>query len=49
MSDFDWGQINTCLEEYRSFILLCWWHVLHNWQKHFHIPTNEVLWDLLKK
>jgi hypothetical protein len=49
MSDFDWAQINTCSEQYRSFILLCWWHVLHNWQKHFHIPTNEALWDLLKK
>jgi hypothetical protein len=23
--------------------------VLHDWQKHFHIPTNEALWDLLKK
>jgi hypothetical protein len=49
MSDFDWAQINACLEEYRTFILLCWWHVLHNWQRRFHIPSNEELWALLKR
>ncbi|KAJ7818247.1 hypothetical protein B0H13DRAFT_1922384 [Mycena leptocephala] len=33
---------------YHSFILLCWWHVLHSWQKHFHIDAHPELWDLLK-
>jgi hypothetical protein len=49
MSDFDWAQINACIEEYRTFILLCWWHVLHDWQKRFRITSNEDLWELLKK
>lgn len=34
---------------YLTFILLCWWHVLHAWQLHFHISTNPELWDLLKQ
>jgi hypothetical protein len=61
MSDFDWPQINACIDIYeetyrwnlevyrRDFILLCWWHVLHAWQKHFHITSHPELWDLLKR
>ncbi|KAJ7832372.1 hypothetical protein B0H13DRAFT_1654230 [Mycena leptocephala] len=48
MSDFDWAQINACVEQYRTFILLCWWHVLHDWQKRFRITSNGDLWELLK-
>ncbi|KAJ6496885.1 hypothetical protein DFH09DRAFT_945727 [Mycena vulgaris] len=49
MSDFDWAQIHSCIAVYHAFILLCWWHVLHAWQQHFAIGSNEALWDLLKK
>jgi hypothetical protein len=49
MSDFDWAQINACWDVYHSLILLCWWHVLHAWQQHFHISQNPELWELLKK
>ncbi|KAJ7141811.1 hypothetical protein C8R46DRAFT_1200578 [Mycena filopes] len=55
MSDFDWPQINAIIAEYQSyianlqlFILLCWWHVLHAWQQHFHISSHPELWELLK-
>lgn len=30
-------------------LLLCWWHVLHAWQQHFHIKDFPELWSLLKK
>jgi hypothetical protein len=49
ISDFDWGQINACILEYQAFIFLCWWHILHSWQQHFHISTHPNLWELLKK
>jgi hypothetical protein len=49
MSDFDWAQINACHAAYDTCILLCWWHVLHAWQQHFHISDNAELWSLLKK
>ncbi|KAJ7331319.1 hypothetical protein DFH08DRAFT_966340 [Mycena albidolilacea] len=59
MSNFDWAQINACKiasvdwkrvnNERSSFILLCWWHVLHAWQQHFHIPQSPELWELLKR
>lgn len=48
MSDFDWPQINACLEVYLSWLFLCWWHVLHAWQKHLHIPSYPELWEILK-
>jgi hypothetical protein len=48
ISDFDWAQINACIAEYEAFILLCWWHVLHAWQQHLHIPTYPELWEILK-
>ncbi|KAF7372286.1 hypothetical protein MVEN_00088300 [Mycena venus] len=31
-----------------SLLLLCWWHVLHAWQKHFVITHFTELWDKLK-
>jgi hypothetical protein len=59
MMDFDWAQINACKltsvdwkqmdTQQTTFILLCWWHVLHAWQQHFHISLHPELWDLLKK
>jgi hypothetical protein len=49
MSDFSWPQINACIDVYLARILLCWWHVLHAWQQHFHISQNAELWELLKK
>ncbi|KAJ7079163.1 hypothetical protein B0H15DRAFT_788251 [Mycena belliarum] len=49
MSDFCWPQINACIAEYQAFILLCWWHVLHAWQQHFHISSHPDLWTILKK
>jgi hypothetical protein len=49
MTDFDNAQINACRANYSSFILLCWWHVLHAWQQHFKITEYPELWDLLKK
>ncbi|KAJ7161196.1 hypothetical protein C8R46DRAFT_905421 [Mycena filopes] len=52
MTDFDWAQINAILQEWWEAIvllLLCWWHVLHAWQKHLHIDTYPEVWDLLKK
>ncbi|KAJ7582338.1 hypothetical protein C8J56DRAFT_792767, partial [Mycena floridula] len=32
-----------------SILLLCWWHVLHAWQKHFVITQWPELWTLLKQ
>ncbi|KAF7372258.1 SWIM-type domain-containing protein [Mycena venus] len=48
ISDFDWGQIHSCIAVYNAVILLCWWHVLHAWQQHFSIPAYPELWELLK-
>ncbi|KAJ7164673.1 hypothetical protein C8R43DRAFT_987894 [Mycena crocata] len=48
ISDFDPAQIHAAIAEYNAFILLCWWHVLHAWQQHFHIPQEPELWELLK-
>ncbi|KAF7371682.1 hypothetical protein MVEN_00024400 [Mycena venus] len=48
MSDFDRGQINACVDAYHAFIFLCWWHVLHAWQQHFHIGSYPQLWERLK-
>jgi hypothetical protein len=50
MSDRDHAQINAICRIYpKSTVLLCWWHVLHAWQQHFHIPDHPELWELLKK
>ncbi|KAJ7611273.1 hypothetical protein FB45DRAFT_844073 [Roridomyces roridus] len=50
MSDFDWAQINACAAVFTlAIILLCWWHVLHAWQQHFHISLHPELWKRLKQ
>ncbi|KAJ7867319.1 hypothetical protein B0H13DRAFT_2351978 [Mycena leptocephala] len=49
ISDFDYPQINACIAEYNAFILRCWWHVLHAWQKHLRIDSYPDLWELLKR
>jgi hypothetical protein len=60
MSDFDKAQINACRTastecaaqlraSYVSFILLCWWHVLHAWQQNIRTSQHPELWELLKK
>ncbi|KAJ7159086.1 hypothetical protein C8R43DRAFT_1124721 [Mycena crocata] len=49
MSDFSWPQINGCEDIYITIILLCWWHVLHSWQKYFKIAAQPELWELLKR
>ncbi|KAJ7092324.1 hypothetical protein B0H15DRAFT_905686 [Mycena belliarum] len=52
MTDFDRAQINAILQEYFHALLrifLCWWHVLHAWQKHFHTTKHPELWELLKR
>lgn len=50
MSDKDHAQMNAVQRVYTVvLLLLCWWHVLHAWQQHFHTRDFPVLWDLLKK
>jgi hypothetical protein len=42
MSDRDLAQIAACSTCYlESTVLLCWWHVLHAWQRHFVISHNR--------
>ncbi|KAE9408555.1 hypothetical protein BT96DRAFT_807629, partial [Gymnopus androsaceus JB14] len=49
MTDRDHAQINAVRQAYwEAMILLCWWHVLHAWQQHFHIPDHPELWEQLK-
>ena len=49
MSDRDFAQINTCMCQFpTAIILLCWWHVLHAWQQHLAISRHPELWKLLK-
>ena len=49
MTDRDLAQINACSSCYpEAAILLCWWHVLHAWQQHFHISDYPELWTMLK-
>jgi len=49
MTDRDLAQINACQSCYpEAAILLCWWHVLHAWQQHFHIADHPELWTMLK-
>ncbi|KAJ7575441.1 hypothetical protein C8J56DRAFT_901030 [Mycena floridula] len=50
MTDCHVAQINACRHSYpESEILLCWWHILYAWQKHFRIVDHEFLWEILKK
>ncbi|KAF7371481.1 hypothetical protein MVEN_00002700 [Mycena venus] len=49
MSDNDSAQLGKYRFRYpESLLLLCWWHVLHAWQKHFVITHFAELWDKLK-
>jgi hypothetical protein len=49
MTDRYLAQINPCSSCYpEAAILLCWWHVLHAWQQHFHISDYPELWTTLK-
>lgn len=49
MSDKDRAQMNAIQLVYPdSQLLLCWWHVLHAWQKHFVTSQHPKLWALLK-
>lgn len=52
MTDKDHAQMNaisSVFPEPATKILLCWWHVLHAWQQHFHINEFPELWDDLKR
>ena len=50
MSDKDRPQMTSVRIVYwESFLLLCWWHVLHAWQQHFVISHHPELWMLLKE
>lgn len=49
MSDFNWPQLNSIKRNFpHTRIYLCWWHVLHAWQQHFHPTHYPELWTLLK-
>jgi hypothetical protein len=49
MSDNDSAQLGRIRYRYpESHLLLCWWHVLHSWQKHFVIAHFPELWEKLK-
>ena len=49
MTDHDHAQINAVHRVYwEATVLFCWWHVLHAWQQHFHIPDHLELWEQLK-
>ncbi|KAJ7128412.1 hypothetical protein C8R44DRAFT_700955, partial [Mycena epipterygia] len=50
MSDFDWAQLNAISRRYPTArLFLCWWHVLHAWQRHFVTQHYPILWERLKK
>ena len=49
MSDYNWPQLNSISRQFPlASIFLCWWHVLHAWQQHFHPSHYPELWALLK-
>jgi hypothetical protein len=51
MTDKDVAQINAILlvfEDVDVVVLLCWWHVLHAWRKHFSTAAYPRLWSTLK-
>jgi hypothetical protein len=46
MSDRDQVQMNAIKAVYPgSTLLLCWWHVLHTMQMHFHTEEFPELWE----
>lgn len=49
MSDRDQAQINAAHFTWNtSMILLCWWHVLHDWRKYIKIGLEPETWKNLK-
>jgi hypothetical protein len=49
MSDHDRAQMSKITARYpESQLLLCWWHVPHDWQKHLAIMAHPELWAKLK-
>ncbi|KAJ7757401.1 hypothetical protein DFH07DRAFT_958758 [Mycena maculata] len=49
MSDNDLAQLGCIRFRYPlSDLFLCWWHVLHAWQRHFVISHYPELWEKLK-
>jgi hypothetical protein len=51
MTNKDVTQINAVLlvfEDVRTVVLLCWWHMLHAWCKHFSTTAYLKLWSVLK-
>ncbi|KAJ6570995.1 hypothetical protein DFH09DRAFT_916772, partial [Mycena vulgaris] len=50
MSDFDWAQLNAIRRRFpKSRLFLCWWHVLHAWQRYFVTQHYPLLWERLKR
>ena len=50
MSDCDKAQMNAVDAVYPdSKLLLCWWHVLHAIQMHFHMEEFLEVWDCICK
>ncbi|KAA1479026.1 hypothetical protein DENSPDRAFT_788698, partial [Dentipellis sp. KUC8613] len=50
MTDRDLAQINAIKKHFPDAeVFLCWWHVLHAWQQHFHVTQFADLWTKLKK
>jgi len=46
MSDCDQAQMNAIKAAYLgTTLLLCWWHVLHAMQMHFHTEEFPELWE----
>ena len=50
MTDKDRAQMNAISIVYPlAKTLLCWWHVLHAFQQHFHTNDHPELWQKLKQ
>ena len=50
LTDRDVGQINALRSVFPSSrILLCWWHVLHNWYGQLSVKDHPEAWELLKQ
>lgn len=50
LTDRDVGQINALRHIFPSSrILLCWWHVLHDWYGKLRTDQHKDAWELLKQ
>jgi hypothetical protein len=48
MTDHDKAQMNAISAVYLdSTVLLCWWHMLHAIQMHFHTEEFPELWECI--